>query len=198
MSQATSTQSSEPGPTTPEDLSKNEIFDLLRNQRRRFVLHYLKNNPDEEVTIGTLADQVAAWEYAIPLEEVSSTQRKRVYTTLQQSHLPKMDEAGIVEFDGDRGTITPTSVVADLTIYLEIVPGREFAWHEFYLGLGAVCSALMAAVWAGIWPFAFAPPIIWGTVISAAVAISAAVHVYTQRSMGIGAGEAPQVLDHGK
>jgi hypothetical protein len=103
-----------------------------------------------------------------------------------------------VEVDRARGTIPPTSVVADLTSYLEIVPGREFAWHEFYLGLGAVCTSLMAAVWAGIWPFAFAPPIIWGTVISAAVAISAAVHVYTQRSMGIGAGEAPQVLDHGK
>jgi hypothetical protein len=192
MSKAASPTQTGAGDVDAEDLSKSDIFDLLRNQRRRFVLHYLKNHPDEEVTIGTLADQVAAWEYGTSCEEVTSTQRKRVYTTLQQSHLPKMDDAGIVDFDSDRGTVTPKEVVADITIYMEIVPVREFAWHEYYLGLGAVCTALMAAVWAGIWPFAFAPPIIWGTVISAVLALSAVVHVYSQRRMGIGTGEAPQ------
>lgn len=196
MSTAADPPSDASEPAISGGLSKSDIFDLLRNERRRFVLHYLKNNPGEEVTIGALADQVAAWEYGVSCEEVSSTQRKRVYTTLQQSHLPKMDDAGIVEFDRDRGTITAKDVVEELTIYLEIVPGREFAWHEYYLGLGAVCAALMAAVWAGIEPFASAAPIVWGTVISAAIAISAVVHVYTQRSMGIGTGEAPQELEH--
>lgn len=196
MSQVTSA----PDPGTDQEvdadgLSKSEIFDLLRNQRRRFVLHYLKNHPDETVSLGNLADHVAAWEYDTAPEEVTSTQRKRVYTTLQQSHLPKMDRAGILEFDADRGTVQSTKVLEDITIYMEILPGREFAWHEYYLGLGAVCSALMAAVWAGIWPFAFAPPIIWGTVISAALGISAAVHVYSQRRMGIGAGESPQEIE---
>jgi len=196
MSQATNPPPSPAeGVVQAEGLSKSEIFDLLRNQRRRFVLHYLKNNPDEAVALGTLADQVAAWEYEIPLEEVSSTQRKRVYTTLQQSHLPKMDEAGIVEFDQDRGTIAPRDVVKDITIYMEIVPGREFAWHEYYIGLGAVCSALMAAVWADIPPFSSQPPIVWGTVVAAAIAISAVVHVYSQRRMGIGARQSPLELD---
>lgn len=179
------------------DLTKNEIFDLLRNQRRRFVLHYLKTreSTDESVELGDLATVVAAWENAIHPSEVSSAQRKRVYTTLQQSHLPKMDEVGIIDFDSSRGVITPTEYVNDLTIYLEIVPDHEFAWHEYYLGLGAVCTALMAAVWVGIFPFTFAPPIIWGTVISAAITASAGVHLYTQRDMGIGDGEVPQEVD---
>lgn len=196
MSKATSSPTAESdGEDAAGGLSKNEIFDLLRNQRRRFVLHYLENHPDEAVSIGDLADRVASWEYDIPREEVSSTQRKRVYTTLQQSHLPKMDRVGILEFDADRGMVRPTDVLEDITIYMEILPGREFAWHEYYLGLGAVCSSLMAAVWAGIYPFAFAPPIIWGTVISAALGISAAIHVYSQRRMGIGAGESPQEVE---
>lgn len=176
-------------------LTKSEIFDLLRNQRRRFVLHYLKNHPDEPVTIGDLADRVASWEYDVPIRAVSSTQRKRVYTTLQQSHLPKMDKAGILEFDADRGTVRSTNVLGDITIYMEILPGREFAWHEYYIGLGAICSALMAAVWADIYPFTFAEPIIWGTVISAALTISAAVHVYFQRRMGIGSSDSPQEVE---
>lgn len=195
MSRTAQSPRAEADEETDDGLSKSEVFDLLRNQRRRFVLHYLKHNPDDDVALGDLAVRVAAWEYDVQPGEVSSTQRKRVYTTLQQSHLPKMDEAGILEFDEDRGVVTPTDVVADLTIYLEIVPGREFAWHEYYLGLGAVCTALMAAVWAGIYPFAFAPPIIWGTTISVALAVSAAVHVLSQRRMGIGESESPQELE---
>lgn len=182
------------GPRPLESLSKSEIFDLLRNKRRRFVLHYMKRHHDEPVELGDLATVVAAWENDVPTRAVTSEQRKRVYTTLQQSHLPKMDDAGIVSYESDRGVIRARDVVDELTIYLEIVPGREFAWHEYYLGLGAVCSALMVAVWAGVYPIAFAPPIIWGTVISVAIVLSAAVHVYTQRGMGIGAGDVPHEL----
>ena len=188
----------ERAPATDESvaagLSKSEVFDLLRNQRRRFVLHYLKSN-DEAVELGDLATQVAAWEYGVTTQEVSSDQRKRVYTTLQQSHLPKLDEAGIVEFDSSRGIIRSTDVLSDLSIYLEIVPENEFAWHEYYLGLGAVCCALMVAVAAGVYPFAFAPPIIWGTVISVAVVGSAVVHIYSQQEMDIGVGDVPQELE---
>jgi hypothetical protein len=195
MSKATGRPPSSSDSPDPGGLTKSEVFDLLRNQRRRFVLHYLKNNPDGEVTLGTLADQVAAWEYGVAPEDVSSTQRKRVYTTLQQSHLPKMDEAGILEFDQDRGTIAPTETVSEITIYMEVVPGREFAWHEYYLGLGAVCSALMVAVWAGIWPLTQARPIVWGTVVAAAIALSAVLHALSQRGQGIGNGSAPSELD---
>jgi hypothetical protein len=177
------------------DLTKSEIFDLLRNQRRRFVLHYLKTH-DEAVELGDLATRVAAWEYGVDEAGVTSSQRKRVYTTLQQSHLPKLDEAGIVEFDSDRGIIRPREMLSDLTIYLEIVPGNEFAWHEYYLGLGAVCCALMVAVWAGVYPFAYVPPIIWGTVISAATVISAGVNIYTQQEMGIGQRDRPPEVDY--
>jgi hypothetical protein len=194
MSSVSQVSDADPEPEAA-DLSKSEIFDLLRNQRRRFVIHYLKTH-DEAVELGDLATRVAAWEYNVDPQAVTSSQRKRVYTTLQQSHLPKLDGAGIVEYDSSRGVIEPTDVLADLTIYLEIVPGNEFAWHEYYLGLGAVCTALMAAVWAGISPFAFVPPIIWGTVISVATVLSASVHIYTQRGMGIGTGEHPQEVDY--
>ncbi|MEF8773816.1 MAG: hypothetical protein V5A37_03760 [Halobacteriales archaeon] len=177
------------------DLSKSEIFDLLRNQRRRFVIHYLKAE-EGSVELGHLATRVAAWEYGVAPEAVTSSQRKRVYTTLQQSHLPKLDDADIVEFDSSRGVIRPREVLGDITIYLEIVPGHEFAWHEYYLGLGAVSLALMAAVGAGIYPFTFAPPIVWGTVISVAFLASAAVQVYTQRGMDVGTGDRPQEIEY--
>ena len=113
-------------PTMPEDsadadtstalsdagLSKGEIFDVLRNQRRRFVLQYLKRK-GEPVELGDLATQVASWEYRTPCEEVSSEQRKRVYTTLQQTHLPRMSEAQIIDYDSDTGLVEPTARTQD-------------------------------------------------------------------------------------
>lgn len=180
------------------NLSKSEIFDVLRNQRRRFVLHYLEHFDGEgPVELGELATQVAAWENDVPATAVTSTQRKRVYTTLQQSHLPKLDETGIVKFDSSRGTVRATDVVGDLTIYLEVVPGNEFAWHEFYLGLGAVGCALMAAVWAGIYPFSSVPAIAWGAVVCVVLVVSAAVQLYVQRGTDISEGVIPDEFDLG-
>lgn len=171
-------------------LSKSEIFDLLRNQRRRLVLRYIeRHDGDVPAEIGEIATQVAAWENDVAVDAVTSAQRKRVYTTLQQSHLPKLDEAGIVEFDAARGTVRGTDVADDLTIYLEVVPGHEFAWHEFYLGLGAVGCALMAAVWAGIYPFSAVPGVVWGTVVSATVLLSAVAQRHVQRGLETSAGD---------
>jgi len=184
----------DPEPDPPAGLPRDEAFDVLRNQRRRFVLHYLEATGDA-AELGEIATRVAAWENDVAVEAVTADQRKRVYTTLQQSHLPRMDDAGIVEYDPDRGTVQPTDRADDLSIYLEVVPESEFAWHEYYLGLGAVCLALMVAVWAGV--FAFVPTVIWGTVISLALLASAAVHTYRQREMALGADGPPGELEFG-
>ncbi|WP_435360590.1 DUF7344 domain-containing protein [Haloarchaeobius sp. DFWS5] len=179
---------------TDGGLSKGEIFDVLRNQRRRFVLQYLKRR-DEPVDLGSLATQVAAWEYRTPCDDVTSEQRKRVYTTLQQTHLPRMSEANIIRYDSDEGLIQPTARTRDLSIYLEIVPGSELPWREYYLSLGAVSAALCTAVWFGVYPFTMMPDIAWGMLISLAFTVSSAVHIYYEQNMRLGDLEIPPELE---
>lgn len=77
------------------ELSKGEIFEILQNERRRYVLQYFRQY-EGPVSLGELANHVAAWEYRTSLEDVTSEQRKRVYTTLQQTHLGRMEDAGII------------------------------------------------------------------------------------------------------
>ncbi|WP_267642819.1 DUF7344 domain-containing protein [Haloarchaeobius amylolyticus] len=175
-------------------LSKGEIFDVLRNQRRRFVLQYLKR-VGEPVELGELATQVAAWEYRTPCDEVTSEQRKRVYTTLQQTHLPRMAEANIIEYDSDDGLIQPTTRTKDLSIYLEIVPGSELPWREYYLSLGAVSCALCAAVWGNVYPFTVLPDVAWAMLISVSFTVSAAIHIYYEQNMRLGDLEIPPELE---
>ena len=181
---------------TDEPLSKGEIFELLRNQRRRYVLQYLKQD-DRPVELGDLAQQIAAWEYETTLEGVTPEQRKRVYTTLQQTHLSKMDSAGILSFDSDRGVIEATDRTRDISVYLEIVPGREFAWRELYLSLGAISCALVAALWLGIYPLTLLADLIWLAIIAGTFTLTAVAHIYHERNMRLGHGDQPPELSYG-
>ena len=177
-------------------LSKGEIFEVLRNQRRRYVLQYLKQD-DRPVELGDLAQQVAAWEYETTLDEVTPEQRKRVYTTLQQTHLPKMDQAGILTFDSDSGVVEVTDRTRDVVIYLEIVPGYEFAWRELYLSLGAISCALVAALWGNVYPLTTLSDLSWATIIAVTFTVTAAAHIYHERNMRLGHGEQPPELSYG-
>ncbi|WP_343162639.1 hypothetical protein [Natronolimnobius sp. AArcel1] len=189
------TDSSDSHETAIPALSKGEIFEVLRNQRRRYVLHFLKQD-GRPVELGDLAQQIAAWEYETTLEGVTPAQRKRVYTTLQQTHLPKMDEAGILSFDSDEGVIEATDRTGDISIYLEIVPGHEFAWRELYLSLGAISCALVAALWLEIYPLTLLSNLTWAGIIAVTVTLTAAVHGYYEQNMRLGAGEQPPELSY--
>ncbi|MFW6000274.1 MAG: DUF7344 domain-containing protein, partial [Halorubrum sp.] len=143
------------------EISEDDLFDVLANQRRRFAVHLLKRESDDAVKIGEMAEQIAAWENGIDPAEISSSERKRVYTALQQSHLPKMDDAGVVEFNKARGVVEPTPALTDVDVYLDVVEGREIPWSEYYLGLSGVAAALVGAVWLGAWPFTLLPEMAW-------------------------------------
>jgi hypothetical protein len=164
------------------DLSKGEIFDVLQNERRRYTLQHLRER-DGPVQLGDLASHVAAQEYDRPNSEVTSAQRKRVYTTLQQSHLPRMHETGIIDYDDENGTISRTEQTKNLTVYLEIVPGSEFPWREYYLSLGAVSLAIVTILWVGVYPFTVIPPLVWATLIAIVLSVSAGYHTYAGREM---------------
>lgn len=87
-----------------DEVDMDQIFGVLRNSRRRYALKYLSMERDV-ITMSDLAEQVAAWECNKEVDQLSSKERKRVYVSLYQSHLPKMADASAIEYDQDRGTI---------------------------------------------------------------------------------------------
>ncbi len=174
----------------PAKPTEQEVFDILSNRRRRYALYALLR--DETATIGSLADQIAAWENECNIGDVTSAERKRVYTALQQSHLPKLERTGLISFDPDSGRVEPTEAVEELDIYLEVVGEEQLSWDQYYLALSAVSAGVVVAVWLGIPPFGSLPPLFWMTVVVALFGVSAAVHNY--RSTGLaGAAEPPEV-----
>lgn len=76
------------------------VLDVLANDRRRYVIDVLESDPN--ASLGDLADALTAAEVGSGFD---SQERKCVYVALYQTHLPKMDFAGIVEFDEDRSAV---------------------------------------------------------------------------------------------
>jgi len=85
-------------------LDEDLILELLKNSRRRQVIKMLSQR-DETIVLGELAELIASEENNVPISNLTSDQRKRIYVALYQTHLPKLDEAGLVDYDQDRGTV---------------------------------------------------------------------------------------------
>lgn len=162
------------GPNLPKD----EIFDLMSNHRRRYTIYYCKQTEDP-VSLSDLAEQVAAWEHEKDVAAVTSAERKTVYTSLQQTHLPRLDRAGVVEFEN--GEIRLTDRVKRLDIYLDIVPENSVPWGIYYLGLSAFACLVTAALWADLLPTETVPVLVYQTLLVAMFAISAAYHAFVNR-----------------
>ncbi len=132
-------------------LPPDDLFSVLSHRRRRFAIYYLKN-VDGPVELGALAEQVAAWENQKERHEITSDERKRVYTALQGSHLPPMDKAGLLHFDKDRGIIKPEAALYELDIYVDFVPSRDFHWSSYYLFLSVAGAIAFLMVALGVIP----------------------------------------------
>ena len=128
---------------TPTGFSTGDVYEVLSNRRRRYAIHHLKQT-DSPVDVSTLAEQVAAWENDKPVAELDSQERKRVYISLYQSHLPTLEKRGLVAYDDDRGIVELTDSIANAEVYLEVVAGENVPWSYFYLGLSLVSGLLIA------------------------------------------------------
>lgn len=179
---------------TPTRVPEDELFEVLSNRRRRYAAHALMRENGSPTELGPLAEQIAAWEYGLDIQEVDSQVRKRVYTALQQSHLPKMDEVGVVEFDKRQGVVEPTPALDDCDIYVDIVQGREIPWNEYYLALSAVSAAIITVAGLDIWPFVMLPDLAWAVFVVVAFGVSALGHRYYTRHLRLGASDQPPEL----
>jgi DNA-binding transcriptional ArsR family regulator len=125
-------------------ISKDEAYDLLSNARRRFVISYLRDR-SEPVALSTLSEEVAAWENETPPPDLTDQQIKRVYVSLYQTHLPKLSEAGLVDYDRDAGRVQLTSNVTELDTYLPERNQDEPPWQLAYVSVAIVGLALYLA-----------------------------------------------------
>ncbi|GAA0231538.1 hypothetical protein ACFFQF_25790 [Haladaptatus pallidirubidus] len=181
----------------PEPLSRDKIFHILQTQRRRDALRYLKST-DGPIEMRDLAEQVAAWENDTTVRKLSSNERQRVYIALYQSHLPKLDNEGIIEYNQSRGIVERGPLADQFDPYLD-TPGEiadenatdanavddsdaGLPWLRYYRRLTAIGIALVSSAWVGIRPFSLVPDLVWGALLVSAFGALSLAQILTDDS----------------
>ncbi|ESP86884.1 DUF7344 domain-containing protein [Candidatus Halobonum tyrrellensis] len=166
-------------PREESRLTREDVFSLLSNRRRRYVLYSLRSE-DGTTTIGDLATRIAAWEAEVAPAAVGSRRRKVVYNSLQQSHLPRLAENDLVVYDREAGTVDLTDRGARVGDYLARVPGRDRRWGWLYLGLAGVACLVAVAHLGGVPPVAGVAGEVWFTLFAATLLFVAVGNVSTE------------------
>lgn len=161
------------------ELSQDVVYDILSSPRRRYVLYYLRT-VDEPVEITELAKQVAAWENDTAVEDVTDQQHKRVYVSLYQTHIPRLESTQIVDYDKDTGKVALTVGETDIDDYLDHSED-QIPWQLIYLSLAVASALLVGLALSNIWIFSTVTMTTATVIMVVAFVVTAGIHTLRKR-----------------
>ncbi len=162
-------------PETEQELDESQIHNVLRNDRRRAAIQYLRDTGGS-LTVDDLAEHIATLETGE--SPAPRNVRKSVYVSLHQTHLPKLDDLGIVEYDQRSKELSLKDRVREVEVYMEIVPNHDVSWATFYLGLGLLESVVLLAAKFGLFSIEMLDFEFWVWFFVTFFLVSSLYHVY--------------------
>lgn len=90
--------------TVPIPYSFDTVLELVSAPRRRVLLYHLKDCEACAIDVDDLVDRVYEREQAVPVREPAAS-RDVLEASLVHVHLPKLDSAGLVDFDADESVV---------------------------------------------------------------------------------------------
>lgn len=84
----------------------DEAFELLAEQRRRLLLEVMRTYA-EPLTLPDAAEEVAVRETGRPVPNIPAERVAEIYTSLYHDHLPRLVDAGLLEYDQERDLVSP-------------------------------------------------------------------------------------------
>lgn len=84
-------------------LADDRFYRSLTAPRRRRLLYYLLGNG--ESTVDELASVLSGWEATTAGTMQTAADRSRIRLQLRHSHVPRLDKAGLVDYDADAGSV---------------------------------------------------------------------------------------------
>lgn len=126
--------------------SEKQLYDALWNIRRRYVLYYTKH-VGRPVAFNELVEQIAIWESFGSNGTVDRRKRKSVHNSLNQTHLPKLEQIGLINNDRESNKITVTDKAEQIDLY---PASEDYAWGFGYNFLGVSLFSLVGLDFLGV------------------------------------------------
>ena len=152
-----------------DSLEESEIFHILGNDRRRAIVTLLAERP-EYVDVSDIATEIA--ERETDTTPVPNNLYKSVYVSLQQTHLPQLEEDDVINYDADSKTIQPGANFEDVLGYVDDSDDVEESVLQLHLGLCVLGLLLIAMAGGGIPLISSVPPALWSVLVLLGVAAS--------------------------
>lgn len=91
-------------------LDFDSAFTALSHPRRIYLLYVLVNGAGR-ARLPELSAKIASHELDKPIEEVTPAERKRVHTSLYHSHIPKLADLDVIEYEKrEQAVVRPKDV----------------------------------------------------------------------------------------
>lgn len=139
-------------------LSETTIHSILQNQRRRYVLEYLRSE-EQQTSIRDVVDWIT--EREADESPPPTGLRDSVYVSLHQTHLPTLDEAGVIDYDRNRKTISRREAARSVDLYMDVTTKYGLPWAAHYLGLVGLSLVVVVAAAIGVPGFTWLAPTVW-------------------------------------
>lgn len=159
-------------------IAPQEVHDILRNDRRRKVLKELQRRL-EPISLRELSERIATLETGE--QPPPRNVRQSVYNSLHQTHLPKLDEKGILEYDKDRKTVSLREPARQVDLYMEVVTRYGITWAGYYRTLGVAALFAVVAAEVGALVLGSLPTLAIASVFLAVFAVSTAYQLWNRR-----------------
>lgn len=92
-----------PMTTNTQCVSTDTLLEHVANPRRRTILHRLRANGDDAVALDELTETIATDGGTAQVRHAPGDTRAAV--ELHHTHLPKLADAGLIEYDQGKGTV---------------------------------------------------------------------------------------------
>lgn len=124
-----------------DSLAESEVFHILGNDRRRAIVQLLAEH-HERVDVSDVASEIAAAES--DTSSVPNNLYKSVYVSLQQTHLPQLEEDTVIEYDSEAKTIEPGPQFERVVQYVDGNPDGHPDVLQFHVALCVLGLVLIA------------------------------------------------------
>ncbi|THE62997.1 ArsR family transcriptional regulator [Salinadaptatus halalkaliphilus] len=152
-----------------DSLAESEVFHILGNDRRRAIVQLLAQESGQ-IDVSDVANEIAATES--DTTPVPNNLYKSVYVSLQQTHLPQLEEDAVIEYDSEAKTISPGPNFDDVITYINGHSEDQSQLLQLHLVACVLGLALIAIAGLNLPLLSSVDPVLWSVLVLLVVAAS--------------------------
>ncbi|MFP8951394.1 hypothetical protein ACLI4Z_00285 [Natrialbaceae archaeon A-arb3/5] len=96
------------------------VLDLCGDEHRRIILALLATER-RSVTVKDLRNTILKHNHDTPVTDASEEVLTEIQSTLSHRHIPKLESAGVIEYDSERKLVKPTEQFDQLQPHLSAI-----------------------------------------------------------------------------